>query len=526
MSEPAFRVLFHSAPGLHLALLPDAPRYTVAAVSDAYLQATLTRREDLVGRSLFEIFPALARTGGAGRLMASLQHVAETGVCDAMPVRRHDLNHPAESGGGVDERWWITINSPAFGHDGKLAYLIHSVEDVTNLVRLRQQDLRHEAAAPDRGASLLADDLLQGESSATGVAGTLLARDESWREVFEQTSDGILICDRPCNRIVDANLAAGVLLGQSREHLTGQRPHDELGQGRPGVLMMLRDQLGAGEPTAREWTVLRGDGTQARLAVTARRLSDGRCLALLRDAAPRQHERAAQGIAADLERRVEQRTQQLRRLVRELEMAESRERRRISRDLHDDLGQLLAAAGIRLAGLCQHPRDDVRRAALEIAELVEQANFSTRSLAAQLEPAVLYELGLLPALEWLAEELGLRYGLDVNLHDDGQPKPLPQEARSIVYRTVRELLINVAKHAGVKQATVNLQREGRWLSVRVGDAGAGFAVDPAGVTATAGMGLVSVRERLSYMGGSFEIRSGLGDGTEAVLRLPLEPDQD
>jgi signal transduction histidine kinase len=239
------------------------------------------------------------------------------------------------------------------------------------------------------------------------------------------------------------------------------------------------------------------------------------------------HKRALQAgenLAEELERHVRQRTDQLRRLGADLAFAEERERRQIAQDLHDDLGQTLAAARIWLAGLCANEQADVSRAAREVDALIDRANRSTRSLAAQLAPAILYELGLCPALEWLGQDITQTFGLRVSVIDDGQPKPLSQSVRSILYRATRELLINAAKHARSDSATVHTLREGDRIIVRVSDAGVGF--DPAQVSASLhrGMGLVSVRERLSFIGGTAEIRSIPGDGTEAVLSAWLTRD--
>jgi light-regulated signal transduction histidine kinase (bacteriophytochrome) len=226
-------------------------------------------------------------------------------------------------------------------------------------------------------------------------------------------------------------------------------------------------------------------------------------------------------IAEQLELRVAQRTAQLHALSADLEAAEERERRQIARDLHDDLGQILAAARIRLAGLCSHEHDDVRTRANEVGALIDRASDSTRSLATQLAPAVLHELGLYPALEWLGEEIERTFKLKVTTIDDGRPKPLTPEIRSILYRAVRELLINVAKHAHTDSALVEIEQDGAKILIRVSDAGVGY--DPSSIVAVsrAGLGLITVRERLSLIGGAAEIRSIPGRGTNALLSAPL-----
>jgi light-regulated signal transduction histidine kinase (bacteriophytochrome) len=232
---------------------------------------------------------------------------------------------------------------------------------------------------------------------------------------------------------------------------------------------------------------------------------------------------AARVMAEELEKRVAQRTEQLRALVIELEAVEDRERRQIARDLHDDLGQTLAAARIRLSGLCTDERAEVGAAARAVDELILRANESIRSLAAQLAPAVLQDLGLSAALEWLGEEIEGTFGLRVTVVDDGQPKPLAQESRAILYRAVRELLINVAKHAGTDMAIVHAESLGGAVVVRVSDRGCGYDVARAMSGVQRRNGLVSVRERLSLIGGSVEIRSSSGAGTVATLTAPFLP---
>ena len=162
--------------------------------------------------------------------------------------------------------------------------------------------------------------------------------------------------------------------------------------------------------------------------------------------------------------------------------------------------------------------------AREVGGLIDAASSSIRSLAAQLAPAVLNELGISAALEWLGEEIERTFPLSVTVVDDGKPKPLTQDARSIVYRAVRELLINVAKHAGTDAATVEAERRGGDMLIRVVDSGRGY--DPGTVTTRpqTGLGLISIKERLSLIGGTVETRSVLGVGTRSVLTVPLAGD--
>lgn len=144
---PDFRRLFEEAPGLYLVL---DPALVIVAVSDAYLRATMTRREDILGRGIFDVFPDNPDdTGATGErnLRASLDAVLRLRVTDVMAVQKYDIRRPESEGGGFEERFWSPSNSPVLGDDGGLAAIIHRVEDVTEFVRLRQSDVAQRELA-------------------------------------------------------------------------------------------------------------------------------------------------------------------------------------------------------------------------------------------------------------------------------------------------------------------------------------------------------------------------------------------
>jgi len=138
MSSPDFARLFEAAPDLYLVLSPDL---TIVAVSNAYLRATRTSRE-IIGKFIFDVFPdnpGDPAATGVNNLRSSLHRVVHHRVPDAMAVQKYDIKRPESEGGGFEERYWSPLNSPVAGKDGKLEYIIHKVEDVTELIRLRQQ---------------------------------------------------------------------------------------------------------------------------------------------------------------------------------------------------------------------------------------------------------------------------------------------------------------------------------------------------------------------------------------------------
>jgi signal transduction histidine kinase len=209
---------------------------------------------------------------------------------------------------------------------------------------------------------------------------------------------------------------------------------------------------------------------------------------------------------------------QLRAATAATAMAEERERQRLAADLHDDVGQLLSLAGIKLGLLGKAQGDAIARLREETAELVSRAHQRTESLMFQMSPPILRDLGLVPAVEWLAEDITRSYGMRVHVEHDGEPR-LDEATRVTVFRSLRELLINAARHARAGEADVILARSGAELDVVVEDRGIGFD----GHATSPGFGLISVRERIEALGGRFEIESQVGGGTRAQIAMALAP---
>lgn len=219
---------------------------------------------------------------------------------------------------------------------------------------------------------------------------------------------------------------------------------------------------------------------------------------------------------------------QLQRMAAQLVLAEDQERRRIAEDLHDRVGQSLSAIQMQVGMMRCTAVSSEQLVTLErISELIDQTVEDTRCLTFELNPPVLYTLGLEAALEWLAESYQSLYGdsLRIAFQDDGRDKPLGEDKCSQLFRSARELLINVVKHAGAHSATLGIRRDGEDLCIEVADDGRGF--DPAclehfdhGVEGN-GFGLFSIRERLISLGGSFQVESAPGNGTCCRLTAPL-----
>lgn len=211
---------------------------------------------------------------------------------------------------------------------------------------------------------------------------------------------------------------------------------------------------------------------------------------------------------------------QLRELNAELSRAEEDEAGRIARVLHDELGQTLAAARMRVCELRASEASEARVGRLEeLRALVEQSIEVTRSLTFQLSPPILHDLGLAAALQALGEQTAQTHGLRfASVLEEGWPPP--SDATGIVlYRAVRELLHNVTKHARASRVRLELGGSDGRLRIVLEDDGVGF--DVAACRDRRSLGLFHVRERMERLGGGFEIDSARGRGTRARLTLPL-----
>jgi PAS domain S-box-containing protein len=215
----------------------------------------------------------------------------------------------------------------------------------------------------------------------------------------------------------------------------------------------------------------------------------------------------------------------LRALASSLSLAEERGRRHISMEVHDRIGQSLAFAKIQLGTLLKStPSDSFRKAADEVVKLVDEAIIDTRFLVSELSPPILYELGFVPALQWLTQRMQKRYSIVLDLEDDGEPKLLSNEVRVLLFQSVRELLANVVKHAQAERAKVSIARSGDHIRIEVNDDGVGFNLSELrlGADKDDRFGLFSIRERLQPLGGDLTIISTPGQGTQVTLMGPLE----
>ncbi len=214
--------------------------------------------------------------------------------------------------------------------------------------------------------------------------------------------------------------------------------------------------------------------------------------------------------------------QRLESLSLELALSEERERNRIAGELHDQVSQNLIVAKMRLSALIsQNGGTDTDAEINRIEEIVDLALKDIRSLTFQLRPPVLANAGLESALEWLCEEFSREFTTQFSIQDDGQPKVLIYEVRSVVFQVVRELMMNVVKHARATRTSVALERVDDHLYITVRDDGIGIGPDY-----NEGFGLFNTRQKIEGLGGYFGIASLPEMGTGVTLSVPLPLQQD
>jgi PAS domain S-box-containing protein len=342
-----------------------------------------------------------------------------------------------------------------------------------------------------------------------------------FRKIFEEAAIGMSLIDLG-GRLLDSNFALQNMLQYRKEELY-RRPFTDFTHtaDRARSLSFFKELTeGKRDSYTRDQRYLRQDGkvVWGQESVSLLRDASGKpqfAISMIEDITHRKQ--------AEEEIRTYQ--EQLQSLASELSLTEERERRRLATDLHDHIGQALALAKIKL-GVLQKKRQDAKPLG-EIRELIEKMIQDTRSLTFELSLPVLYELGFEAAVEWFAKHVRAHHGLAVDVHKDPEPIPMDDEMKVLLFKAVRELMINVVKHAQASHARVTIERNGDGVLIKVEDNGQGLK-DVRTFTharGTGGFGLFSIRERLHYLGGRMDVESETGQGTRVTILVPFEHDR-
>lgn len=338
---------------------------------------------------------------------------------------------------------------------------------------------------------------------------------------INQIKDSIVITtantEQPASKIVFVNPAFTNMTGYTAEEVIGKPSIILQGPNAENIeWLKLENTQSQGKAFYVETVNYRKDGTKffQEWLIAPIRNEEGRVthfVSTLRDITDRK--------MAD--RMFKEYQEQLRTLASELSLTEERERRRIATQLHDHIGQTLAIIKIKLGTLqdslpfstgLNGSMDDIRT-------LIEQTIKYTKSLTFELSPPILYELGFEAVVEWLGEHIQKQYNIFFEFEDDGNPKPIDKEVSILMFQAVRELLMNIVKHAKAQKVKVSIQRDGGNMLIGVKDDGVGFDISK--IDKTKSFGFFSINERLKYFGGTIEINTSPGYGTHIILAAPI-----
>lgn len=222
---------------------------------------------------------------------------------------------------------------------------------------------------------------------------------------------------------------------------------------------------------------------------------------------------------AENEMRAAQR--KLRAMASEIVLADERSRQRFSTELHDTVIQTMGAAKLRSQLIQDKIPNSIKPLFSEMQDFISQSITQGRSIMAEMSPPVLYELGFIPALEWLTDQIGKQNGIAAKFQGKHVPQ-MTHETQVMLFQCTRELLMNIVKHANSKAVVVKASADGSNIKIEIKDDGKGFDTRQAFATNVSGggFGLFSIRERLKHFGGELHISSEPGQGTKVTMNVP------
>jgi len=341
-----------------------------------------------------------------------------------------------------------------------------------------------------------------------------------FKTIFENAGGAIFIANRKTGEILECNSQAEQMLGRPRVEIIGMHQSELHPKGEEEKYKeKFAAHVQKGHTVDFEGEVQHKDGRRTPVWIAAQCLKIGGkdvIIGLFMDTT--KHKKAEQKL-------IENRAK-LKSLASQLSLIEERERRRLATELHDQIGQSLVMSKMKLDSLRESVSSGKSADVMgEVSDCLGQVIQDTRTLTFDLSSPILYELGFEAAVaEWLEEQIREKHGIKTNFEDDGQPKPLDDNIRVLLFRNVRELLVNVVKHANAKNVKVSIRKVDDRICVSVEDDGVGFDVTEVEsmVTKKAKFGLFSIQERLESVGGHFEIKSKVSQGSKITMVAPLK----
>lgn len=425
----------------------------------------------------------------------------------------------------VYKGWWLTTGKRIKAHEWGAARAIREGRaaldeeiEIQGFDGIRRIILHSAVPLRDQqneivGAIVVNEDI----TARKRMEENLREQERIYRELFEYNPQPMWVFAVDTMKFLAVNDAAIAHYGYSRQEFLRMTIKDIRPPADIPAMTATVDSVQSKIAKVGIWQHLKKDGTAIEVDITTHdMLFDGRAARLVLISDVTDQRRVERENAAYQDR--------LRFMAAEMSLIEERERRQLATVLHDQIGQLLALAKIRLGGM----KDSASAAeclqlAGEVRELLEKVIKSSRSLTFELSPPALYELGFETALQALCENFQ-QHGLRIEFDTDRVPKPLSDDMQILLFRAVRELLVNIVKHAGAENSRVSCRKDGSRLFIVITDDGKGFepAADVSQPPGTRGFGLFSIRERLHHLGGEMTVNSKPGFGTCVTLVVQLQ----
>jgi PAS domain S-box-containing protein len=346
----------------------------------------------------------------------------------------------------------------------------------------------------------------------------LVKSEKQFRSLFNNTSDAMFVCylnyGKTLGSFVEANEKACQILGCSMNELLQLNPLQVFFENREDEILKFIDRLNANKSIIFN-ALLTGKNIDRIPAEINSRLFDYNerpaILFISRDIAERR----------DFEEKLKQRTNQLRNLASKLQSIREEERKMISREIHDELGQMLTVLKIQISLLSNKITDNdiIKSKFNSVEKLIDNSIESVQKIASKLRPGLLDELGLIPAIEWQTQDFMENTGIDCEYTLPKEEINLDQEKSTALFRIFQESIFNTARHANASKIFINLREVNNELVLEIIDNGKGITQNQ--ISDPKSLGLLGMKERALIIGGSVVIKSSMNNGTTVKAVIPL-----
>ena len=514
--------MFEASPALHLLLTSDL---TIVAVTEAYLNATLTKREQIINKHLFDIFPDNpddATATGVRNLHASLNRVLEEKRPDTMPLQKYDVPRPESKGGGFEEKYWSPLNTPVLNARGEVEYIIHQVEDVTAMVLQEKK----------RAAQSELFDSLQ--ASERKYLKYFQENEERFRILVENVKDYAIYMLDPQGRVMSWNKGAERLKGYTSDEVLGRYnsiffTDEDIDQGIPEHDLRMVQELGYYESEG--WRV-RKDGSKlwANVILTAVHDNEGNL-------------RGYAKFCQDITDRKKAEDDIRAALRKEIELGEIKSRfiSLASHEFRTPLGAILSSAFLLEKYQAEHPDErtikHLDRIKSNVNNLIQILNdfLSLGKLEEGKIDCVYEQLDLLQFSEEIVQNLqeSAKRGQTIQLEVNGKPETVYTDGK-ILKNVLNNLLSNAIKYSGENSnIDFSIHYLGDRITLVVQDHGIGipekdqehlferfYRASNTAHTSGTGLGLSIVKNYLALMNGQLEFYSRVNEGSTFMVHLP------